>query len=230
MFKNINKENLFHAYVCSGGSREVEAILEFVEHGLGMPTSNNQDLFVKHYDAFGIDDSREITRLAQLRPVGERKVLCISANKITHEAQDALLKLFEEPPLGTHFFLILPNVSLLRATLLSRVQVLEGEGTSVASDTATQEASDFLKASYKGRLDIVAKIAKDKDRDKALGIVNELERILAREDLRDGSIRGALRAVELAQKYLPDNGSMLKQLMEVVAVSLPSVKVYNYKS
>ncbi len=220
MFININKENLFHAYVCEGGADVLEQINEFINTELAMSISGNPDVFVKHYEAFGVADSREVARLAQLRPVGERKLLCISSPSITAEAQDALLKLFEEPPAHTHFFLVLPNVQNLRPTLLSRVQVLHPPQMFQGSPGTFE--GEFLRADYARRLDIVAKIAKDKDRAGAASLINFLEKELYNaSEIEKEEKYDALKAIALTRKYIGDKGSMLKQLLESVAMQLP---------
>lgn len=222
MFSNIKKDNLFHAYICEGGVDVLAEVAAFLERELGMSTAGNPDVFIKHYEAFGIGDSREVTRLAQLKPIGQRKVLCWSAPSMTTEAQDALLKLFEEPPACTHFFVVLPSVNNLRPTLLSRVQVLRLSQVTPGTDV---DAERFLKADYAKRLDIVAKIAKDKDRAAALELINALE-----AELYSSKGSGTLLKIEgleaLAQtrKYLGDKGSMLKQLLESVAIQIPIIE------
>ncbi len=224
MFSNITKENLFHAYICEGASDVLEQVKEFIQSELAMSISGNPDVFVKHYEAFGIADSREVTRLAQLKPIGERKILCISSPSMTVEAQDALLKLFEEPPVGTHFFVVLPSVQNLRPTLLSRVQILTPSVQSDALYTGVS-AKGFLKADYAKRLEMVAKIAKGKDRASALELLNALEDELYKSgDIKNEEIKIGLEAIAQARKYLGDKGSMLKQLLESVAIQLPIEK------
>jgi DNA polymerase III gamma/tau subunit len=50
-----------------------------------------------------------------------------SADKMTVEAQNAFLKIFEEPPAGVFFFLLCDNASVLLSTVRSRAPVLRME-------------------------------------------------------------------------------------------------------
>ncbi len=70
-----------------------------------------------------VDEIRTLKRDALLRPNdGERKVYIINrAETLTHQAQDALLKILEEPPVFTFFILLCYNYSDLLPTVLSRV-------------------------------------------------------------------------------------------------------------
>lgn len=224
MLKGIEKDNLFHAYICEGGTEVLDEINNFIEIELGMSRNGNPDVFIKHYEAFGVGDSREVTRLAQLKPIGERKILCLSAPSMTIEAQDALLKLFEEPPAHTHFFVVLPSVNNLRPTLLSRVQILSARMFQGSLETFAG-AAEFLQMSYAKRLDIVGKIAKDKNRGEALKLINALEANLYKcNELNHLQKTEGLEALAQTRKYLGDKGSMLKQLLESVAIQLPIQK------
>ena len=61
---------------------------------------------------FSITNHLELTKRRALKDAqtrgafgGSRKIFIIGANSFTREAQNALLKTFEEPTAGTHFFL-----------------------------------------------------------------------------------------------------------------------------
>lgn len=69
-----------------------------------------------------VDEIRALKRDALLRPNdGERKVYIINhAESMTHQAQDAFLKILEEPPLFTFFIILCYNLSDLLPTIISR--------------------------------------------------------------------------------------------------------------
>ncbi len=71
------------------------------------------------FEQFGIDEARELIALAGLKNFNEA-VFLVGAASITGEAQQALLKLFEEPQQGTVFVLVVPHGVLL-STLRSRM-------------------------------------------------------------------------------------------------------------
>lgn len=75
-----------------------------------------------------IESVREVQKFLQLKTVGKkstRRVVCIEhADGLTQEAQNALLKLLEEPPADTVIILTAENKRTLLPTILSRVHVL----------------------------------------------------------------------------------------------------------
>ncbi len=70
----------------------------------------------------GVEKIRELKRDALLRPNdSDRKVYIINdAGSMTHSAQDAFLKILEEPPAFTFFILLCCNFSDLLPTIVSR--------------------------------------------------------------------------------------------------------------
>ncbi len=70
----------------------------------------------------GVREIRDLKRDALLRPNdADRKVYIIdNAGAMTHDAQDAFLKILEEPPLFTFFILLCYNYSDLLPTIVSR--------------------------------------------------------------------------------------------------------------
>jgi len=73
-------------------------------------------------DTVKVDDIRALKRDALLRPNdGDRKVYIINhAEAMTHQAQDAFLKILEEPPLFTFFIILCYNLSDILPTIVSR--------------------------------------------------------------------------------------------------------------
>ncbi len=120
----------------------------------GVELVGSPDYFTFKQELFGIDDARKINDLAARKAFGEKKVLLISPERITPEAQNALLKTFEEPVEGTHFFLNLRDESVVIPTLRSRVEVVRLSGQEVE-----KEAGKFLAGSLKDRLNFAKKFA-----------------------------------------------------------------------
>src|SRR5665213_896356 len=115
-----------HSYFIVAEPEEgIQVAYEFVESSLGMMATANPDVMTLRHGLFSVDDARRLQSLAELSPTaGEQKVLIISVSRIFHEAQNALLKLFEEPPAGTIMILVIPTEGLLLTTLRSRLAEL----------------------------------------------------------------------------------------------------------
>jgi DNA polymerase-3 subunit delta' len=71
-----------------------------------------------------IDQAREIIEFLSLRSVTRRAVIIDSAETLNPQAANSLLKVLEEPPMGSYFFLIAPGPSQVLPTLRSRSQIV----------------------------------------------------------------------------------------------------------
>src|SRR5207249_9454958 len=92
----------------------------------------------------GVDDARELREKAPTAPmVGREKVYIIDeAQRLSREAFDALLKLFEEPPPGVRFVLATTEPHKMPATIVGRCQRF-----------------DFRRLTIEGLADLVGKVA-----------------------------------------------------------------------
>lgn len=75
--------------------------------------------------SFGVDDVRDIVDEVSKKPFeGDKKVIIIhDGNKMTVQAQNALLKTIEEPPRGVFIILLCESLELILDTIKSRCQI-----------------------------------------------------------------------------------------------------------
>jgi len=175
--------------------------------------STEATTIIETFDKMGIDDVRAITAQAQLRPATKAgQVFIISATFITHEAQNALLKLFEEPPAETSFVLVLPPAVQLLSTLQSRI------GYEVIHEAVTDSEhwSAFLAASYADRLQQIDSWHKSKDTEWLSAITRGVHTLRhTKFDLP------TLAAIEQVGSRLQTRGASNKMLLEHLALVLP---------
>ena len=216
----------------SGASDDVPAVLRFLADA-GIATESNQDLYVRHHRQFGIDDAQELRERASTRAIGDRRVFVISTGGMTSEAQNALLKTFEEPPDNALFVFIVPAPDALLATVRSRSQIVEIEHTGVTNDTSTLDVAEFLSAPPVRRIEMLKTVLQKDDNDKyntgaILAFLAALERYVARSntmfDLRNRTLaKEGLEAIYRARMYMTDRGALVKTLLESVALLAPMV-------
>ena len=201
------------AYVARGTKDDVPAILTTLERS----SAADADLFVRIYGDLGIDDARDIRERSSLRGVGGARVFVIVAASLTSEAQNALLKTFEEPPAGATFVLVVPAPETLLSTLRSRMQTLDAR---LGGDGSPIDVAAFIAARPAARLDALKPLtaADEKDTAGTLAFLAALEREIARKQLG----RDAAEAVYRARSYILDRGAARKTLLESVALLLPA--------
>lgn len=75
--------------------------------------------------SFGVDDVRNIIEEVSKKPFeGDKKVIIIhEGNKLTTQAQNALLKTIEEPPKGVHIIILCESLELILDTIKSRCEI-----------------------------------------------------------------------------------------------------------
>lgn len=206
-----------HAYLARGTTETVESVLGLLKDS-GYEVEGNPDVLVRVYTSFLMDDARLLRERAALRAVSERgRVFVIAAPTIPADAQNALLKTFEEPPAGAKFFLIVPSPETLLPTLRSRMQVLELESSAAISPVDVQA---FLNASPDMRIDMLKPLLEKGDDDKrdlsgTLSFLSSLELQLSSKPSEN---QAALHAVYRARKYITDRGALAKALLEQAAL------------
>lgn len=232
--KHLDKNNLHHAYLIEG-NREgvVPEIIKFLQ-GLKIKTEGNPDLVQIHTNSFKIDDARNLkvygTQKGYSEDKAAKKIFIISANNFLLEAQNSLLKLFEEPIENTYFFVITPDASGLLKTLVSRFYFI-----SEKSDSAPElkDAEKFIKMPIKTRLDFIKELlvepeensdrALDSVRVKALKFLNALEVTLHKQTPRGILDTSVFHHFFKVREFLRMPGSSPKTLMESVALITPNL-------
>lgn len=183
----------------------------------------------KHFDytlqthgVFGINEALELKRLVHNRPLtGDKKVFAVSAISITREAVNAMLKIFEEPPFGTYFFLLIPSLKHISPTLRSRtVTIIIPRGSQNNGSGKTDEAQKFLGSSVGERLAKIKIMAKEKDREKMIGLINSLE-LYASRTKSEETLADFLDLEKFAE-YAEDRGSSPAMILEHLALTIPN--------
>ncbi|CAN5769989.1 hypothetical protein BH11PAT2_BH11PAT2_09760 [soil metagenome] len=181
-----------HAYYMAGDVEAgISSATHFSERELGFG-EHDSDVTVLRFGLFSVDDARKLIDSAYRSANGDNgKVIIASMTRVFHEAQNALLKLFEEPPEGVTLILCVPSAGLLLPTLRSRLLALpvSKEGGKVSQQSIEDVkglTNEFLGADTKEREKIVTKLLdrtkSDKDevkqgaRSEAIGLVEGLLR------------------------------------------------------
>ncbi len=219
--------NLYHSYVIEGDSNIATDLLGFLQDR-GEIKKQSSDVICQNYESFTMDDSHEIKDWHSRMGVTGGKKICILATKfINREAEQALLKIIEEPSINTHFFIIVPDSSKLLATIISRVHVLK-----IKPDDNLEikkEVVSFLKIDPKARIEMVVEIIKNNKSEEnsgqlrfyATNFVNELESIYYQKfkiDKNDKNIKDLLNELQKARGYLATPGASVKMILEHLAL------------
>ncbi|MFA5773213.1 MAG: hypothetical protein WC908_00890 [Candidatus Paceibacterota bacterium] len=228
MFEEKFPKNLYHSYVIEGEpNRTATELLKFLEVR-GEVESQSPDVLCQVYESFTMDDSGEIKDWHSRLGISKSKKICILATKfINREAEQALLKIIEEPAINTHFFIIVPDASLLLDTIISRTHVIKIKQP--ADIDLQKSALAFLSSTPKDRINKVALIIKEnkdeensgKLRSYATIFINELESIVYqkfKKDKNNQKIIFVLSELQKSREYLSTPGASVKMILEHLAL------------
>jgi DNA polymerase-3 subunit gamma/tau len=125
----------------------------------------------------GVDDARDLREKAPTAPVqGREKVYIIDeAQRLSREAFDALLKVFEEPPVGVRFILATTEPHKMPATIIGRTQRF-----------------DFRRLPVDNITELLQRVAKEE----GMTLTEEAAQSIARQT--EGSARDALSLLDQA--------------------------------
>lgn len=180
------------------------------------PPSVDTEVYELRQDQIGIADVRTLIEQAHRRPGGETRYrqLLVVTNFITVEAQQAMLKVVEEPPETTQFVFVIPESLSLLDTLLSRFSLEVVPDQSYRED----EFVLFHKQSLKERMTAIETAVKSKNHrwqgDIKCGLIEYLKR-------QDGQYSAdELTALAYVATTLLTRGASNKYLLEHLALTL----------
>lgn len=204
-------DSLHHAYLLIGERSSTEAFLHsfWAENGLMLTGSPDYFLFIE--ELFGIDEARNLASAAARKAFGERKIFFIAPERVSIEAQNALLKTFEDPYENTHFFLTVREEGLVIPTLRSRMRVLRIQSSALHND-----AEKFLVSTPKERMAFAKKFA---DNKKNLSVFLDGLLLL----LRKNGMSESLKKVYEVRRFSDDRSTAPRLILEHLAVILPTV-------
>ena len=121
-------------------------------------------------NSLGIEEIRDMQKQLHLKPLkGSQKVIVLeNAQTLTTEAQNAMLKVLEEPPSHALFFLSTNSADVFLPTILSRCTLValeedKKELTPEQINKLEEDLNMLLSNSISARLSLAEKIASQKD-------------------------------------------------------------------
>ena len=231
--KHLVKGNLHHAYLIEGSNDDLLPKILNSLKDIGVETKANPDIYRISLDVFKINDAREISTVSTLKGFSEnKKIFIIYANNFLVEAQNAMLKIFEEPKENTHFFVITPNITSLIPTFISRFYLIENQHKS----TYIKDAQKFISMNLENRIKFIKELLTEDDtgnqidfsiestRFKSLNFLNSLEEVLHKNfiDKKNTEIN-LFNQLFKTRENLQHPSSSIKNLMEAMAICIPEV-------
>jgi DNA polymerase III delta prime subunit len=147
-------------------SRDINLVTKKIEEIYGQLdqqlSTNNPDIFILDKDSgWGIDEVRKIKGFLSQKPYSHsnKVVLVFDCHNLNDQAQNALLKILEEPGANNHLILTTNKLSGLLPTIISRCQTIKLSGK------PTKTSSSLLKPSGNLNKDLLTSenIAKNKE-------------------------------------------------------------------
>lgn len=206
-----------HAHLVIGNTDEnYEGLrLAIREHVLDKKLES-ADIWSRTFENLNINDAREVKEVVVTKPMGDRRVVLLSLQTIQNEAQNSLLKLFEDPQSNTIFFVCAANTEIFLPTVLSRFNVVNVSGT--ASEEYQKLVSKFLAGSIKERFSIIEPIVKEKDKAQAEKFLNSLETALYEKKIESIVFENIFSARQFLRSRSPSVKMILENLCGIVPV------------
>lgn len=224
-----------HAYLIQCFPKDYNLVRNCILSSIEVDTAEVQ---THNHNSLGIDNVRLLISIyskSTFQGINKR-VAFITAESITNEAQNALLKFFEEVNPGNHFILMIPSKNFLLSTFRSRFEEVDIDGFLSDSDIKkanqkdhtedhiSAKAEEFLKMGLADRLKFVTKITEDLSDEKLhktdiLEFLHELEKqVLGGKIIKKTASN--LEPIMTAEKYLLDRSSSAKILLENIALAI----------
>lgn len=215
-----------HAYLIEGPLALLPSVAKSARALFGFPEAHSPDVLVQAFEKLGVEEAATLRQQAGLKSSSGKALFVVGFSLIMSEAQQALLKLLEEPQEGTTFVLLAPHGALLptvRSRTLPYPEIL-------VEKAEKSSAAVFLTAPYKVRSAQVASLLKEEggERERVRAFLQELEAALYAilpKTNRQKEIAEGLSDIAHIRSYVGDRSPSLKMLLEHLALALPQLHV-----
>jgi len=236
----FNQRNLHHAYLLVGQPGVILPILETaIKNRLEVDDlSSNPDYWQERFLTFGIKESLDLRGRQTKKAFGETgRYFVLTIDSITVEAQNALLKTFEEPASDVHFFMIARSEDIFLPTLKSRLEIIDVKHSVLPTEVDEKiKIEKFLKLEPQARLDFMQKEfvkkparssgEKEIGRGEIFDFLGELEMALHKKVKKisgaDKELIFALEEIAKARGYLSNPRSSVRLILEHLAMVVSS--------
>ena len=192
-----------HSFIIIGKDRE--KVKKYALDLAGEQKISKFDVFVLETEkALGIMDIRAVTKQVFLTPLkgSEKAVILECFYGATVEAQNAFLKVLEEPPLSTTI-IMLASDNFFLSTILSRCKLIELDRSVTLSRDEESEYSNILENLRIMKIGEKLKLAQDlaKDKQQALNFIEKLI-VVSRNKMVESEEKQEYKTIiEVLQKY-----------------------------
>ena len=211
--------DVHHFHLLEGNRQQIQEQLQnFLCDEFGVDPNDKSLFFTYNYDQFQVDDSRALTMQAQIKtPEGKKMIFLVFANSINHQAQNALLKMLEEPSARTYFFIVLPRVDVLLPTFISRAVVVRGGNF---GERGKQNLSNDLYQNKNSSNNLSQNLPENPDQNTELPKLNDLQKMTVGDRLKfaeelvkeiKDEKRNKIDARQLIQNLIIEFGQELEQ-------------------
>lgn len=203
-----------HAQLIEGDENALKNILKKIQEKLGI-SEQHPDLrtFSFSLEKLGVDDAHLIRDAILSNPVeAPYRVVAIYASQITEQAQNALLKITEEPPVHSRIFLVTPFIPHLLPTLRSRFVIFnidnsENENSVKDSGNNLGKSSVNLQKNFITSSEEFLKMSIDK----RLGVVKDIHAGMDKEEVGISEVWQFANDIERkVQEYLKESSKSSK--------------------
>lgn len=224
-----------HGLLLVGGDTESikKSIIESLKELEGTADNNSPLIDAKFFEklsdeSLGINAARHLKEFLSQKPIksSHKTAVIVSGDTLTHQAQNALLKIAEDPPPNSRIILVVKNEENLLPTLRSRFQKIyltEDDALEKAESQISEEvarlAERFLKGDARVRNEIIKLVtgkSNEAGDDKTLVFLDALILRLAKDPIKHAPFLGAV----LKQKTLMASFSLNRRLQLAFLSSL----------
>lgn len=174
-------------------------------------------------EKLGIEQARQIKDFLSLKPYqgSSQAVILICAENLTPDAQNALLKVLEEPPEGTIFILGASSEDQLLPTVLSRCQIVN-LSMPATSDKGKyqQEIEKLFGYSMEKRFQFIEKL--DKKEEFLLALASYFRQQMLK-NLSNRELQVFLSDLIDAERWANQNVN-IRAILEYLMLRIPSLK------